>query len=96
MTDARADGWPDPQRPGVPENPERDGEHVIRTTLGVRLVVSWNAAAQGTVGVDGVARPIDPACEYLGPYLTPAEVAARISAAVDRAITLGREVRRGR
>lgn len=61
---------------GRPQNPERDGDHIIKTTLGVRIVLTWSAEHQGFAGVNGEHYLADTGCTYLGPCATPAEVAA--------------------
>jgi hypothetical protein len=79
MTDSNPGGWPD--KPGVPANPERDGDHIIRTSVGVRVVTFWRATAQSFIGVDGSPYKAGSRCTYLGPCHTPAEVAAQVEAA---------------
>ncbi len=74
MTDTNPGGWP--EKPGVPLHPERDGDHIIRTLLGVRVVTFWRATAQSFIGVDGSPYKAGSRCTYLGPCHTPAEVAA--------------------
>jgi hypothetical protein len=72
-------GWPDPQRPGVPLNPERDGAHMLRRKGADRLrQFFWSA------GTDWDAMtPVRAAYDfcYEGPCLAPAEVAARVAEA---------------
>jgi hypothetical protein len=68
---------------GVPENPERDGDHVMQTTFGVRLVASWSARDRAFVGINGMTYQADPGSTYLGPYLTPAEITAREAASAE-------------
>jgi len=74
MTDPN--GWPDPEHPGVPENPERDGWH-----WGVYLGVApepfwWDADKQRWADTNGMSGLNARRMRYLGPCLTPAEVAA--------------------
>ena len=78
-------GWPDPERPGVPENPERDGAHVIHW-FGDDEAWLWFARRKWWVNSTGrflsdleVGRAYG--SRYLGPCLFPAEVAAREAAA---------------
>jgi hypothetical protein len=77
MTDPN--GWPDPQRPGVPMNPERDGAHMLRRKGTDRLrQFFWSA------GTDWDAMtPVRAAYDfcYEGACLTPAEIAARVAEA---------------
>jgi hypothetical protein len=82
MTDA-SNGWPDPSKPGVPLNPERDGWHWVETSLGPgppkTVPRPWKAGAGG--GWDMTRAWAIRWYRYLGPCLTPAEVAAREAAA---------------
>jgi hypothetical protein len=76
--------WPDPDRPGVPLNPERDGWHWLGhpgTTC--RRPFGWDAIHQawhnyGLNKPDAMARF---GYYYICPCLTPSEVAAREAAA---------------
>ena len=83
MTDAN--GWPDPERPGVPLNPERDGWHWLKHPEDLRAYPApWNSELAGWVSgpiysPEGV---IELGYCYFGPCFTPAEVAAQIAAAV--------------
>lgn len=99
MTDD-PNGWPDPARPGVPLNPERDGWHwVVAADPGVSTESApwwWCADKQHwlpPVAVSGTL-PLSPSrvqWRYLGPCLTPAEVAAREA---DAALRVVREAMR--
>lgn len=82
-------GWPDPARPGVPLNPDRDGWHWLMIGPGVSnpFPVLWYASGDiWEVGEDGYvdAADISTRWRYLGPCLTPAEVAAEKAAAFKR------------
>jgi hypothetical protein len=86
MTDTTNPGnWPDPERPGVPLNPDRDGLHYI--TDGVAL---WEARRQRwslflrarRETAEWLGKQLW--AEYRGPCLTPDEVAAREKAAYKR------------
>lgn len=86
MSEQHAGGWPDATRPGYPADPERDGWHWIKMLHG-DAPFQWRAAGECERGrwdgrwLYGVDEH-DPAdCEYVGPALTPAEVAAREAAA---------------
>ena len=76
-------GWPDEARPGVPLNPERDGAHAIEANDGEPLVMVWRdpwwTTLRGTSykPCEVVARGM----RYLGPCLTPSEVAAALAQA---------------
>lgn len=76
MTDPN--GWPDPMRPGVPMNPERDGWHWLD-----ECAREWSAIDQAWL--DHAGDPIFMVpyerFRYFGPCLTPAEAAARVAEA---------------
>lgn len=88
MTDHDNNGWPFADRPGVPLNPERDGYHWLAATDGDQLtghmaVMFWFAGT-GFYAIEAVPvtqRSIVSGWRYLGPCLTPAEVAAERAAA---------------
>jgi len=74
--------WPDPARPGVPLNPERDGWHWLKTPDENDVPYEWRGSGECEHGrwpahwvfVD--ADDWQPAeCTYIAPVLTPAEVA---------------------
>jgi hypothetical protein len=76
-------GWPD--KPGVPLNPERDRWHWRRSSkVGSKPSATWWCASE-RVWQDGpmtyVTVNIASQDYYLGPCLTPAEVAARVTQA---------------
>jgi hypothetical protein len=88
--------WPDPARPGVPLNPERDGWHWIKPKIspkrGIQLIdesasrpMPWNIVSplSHKPAWNGVMEPEHAAnaWQYLGPCLTPAEVDARVKEA---------------
>lgn len=76
-----SDTWPDPARPGVPLNPERDGAHEI-TDTGTHpthkgpWVVLWSAIDRHWCDKWGNIEVAECIAHhrYLGPCLTPAEV----------------------
>jgi hypothetical protein len=76
--------WPFPSRPGVPLNPERDGWHWLSYAAGRAVEPDrWNAAAQGWRYSGALEYTSGTRVwSYLGPCLTPAEVAAREAAAL--------------
>lgn len=86
MTDTN--GWPFADRPGVPQNPERDGYHWLAATDGDQLtghtaVMFWFAGT-GFYAVEAVPvtqRSIVSGWRYLGPCLTPDEVTALVEQA---------------
>jgi hypothetical protein len=82
--------WPDPARPGVPLNPERDGWHWI-SLLGGKdkaQVIEWFADAMRWDETDWTTDDFGLHTRYLGPILTPAEVDARVKKAVDLGIDI--------
>jgi hypothetical protein len=87
MSDAAS--WPDPSRPGVPLNPERDGWHWLIFSNGERVCCWWHSAANGWNSSDDPSGACDyylpeqAAQDHVGcePCLLPSEVAAREAAA---------------
>ena len=76
---------------GVPENPERDGWHLIGAADGF-ICAAWSAVKQSWALSNAAFGPwIFAECEYLGPVLTPADVEARERAAWQRACEAMRE-----
>ncbi len=84
--------WPDPARPGVPLNPERDQFHwLIRKNGQWPEAWRWDPDADGCgteysgawAESEGDGQPEDMGkwYRYLGPCLTPAEVDARVKEA---------------
>jgi len=87
-------GWPDPQRPGVPENPERHGAHRLRhIESGLENDALWLCGGEwldpdGDFGISHAAAFYS----YLGPCLTPQEVAAREAAAKREGMEAARDM----
>jgi hypothetical protein len=80
--------WPDPSRPGVPLHPERDGWHWIQTDEGDFIPYEWRTNGECERGrwqagwiFDAYAELDPKKLRYLGPALTPAEVAAAVAEA---------------
>jgi len=79
-------GWPDPARPGVPLNPERDGWHWLRTPDDQTAPYEWRTAGECERGrwpshwVSGVDEWKGTDCAYLGPCLTPTDLEAAVQA----------------
>lgn len=79
--------WPDSDKPGVPLNPERDGWHWVCSAVGIAAPypMLWGADSKAWDTGDGWEFCTSPRMtertRYLGPCLTPAEVAAREQAA---------------
>jgi hypothetical protein len=84
-------GWPDPARPGVPLNPERDGWHWVCAAVGIAAPypMLWCADGKAWDTGDGWEFCTSPRMtertRYLRPCspedLSPAEVEARIATA---------------
>lgn len=77
-------GWPDAERPGVPINPEQDGWHFLHHPEDLRPVPTpWDSehAAWCSSGMHSPQGVMDLGYNYLGPCLTPAEVAALVEEA---------------
>lgn len=85
--DIKIGGWPDPQRPGVPLHPERDGWHWLLGSLEAHPRPHlWLAEDGGTPcwwrpGHEVSAATMRHAAIYLGPCHTPSEATAREAAA---------------
>jgi hypothetical protein len=79
MTD---NNWPDPARPGVPMNPERDGWHWVadKDGIGKPWVEYWNGR-DSWAPVSATPNFICWHWRYIAPVLTPAEVEARVAQA---------------
>ena len=78
--------WPDAARPGEPADPTRPWHWLARLDDGGQAPVplGWNPAARQWLSWDGSAlAPAEAArrFRYLGPALTPAEVAAEAASA---------------
>jgi hypothetical protein len=71
--------WPDPEKPGVPLNPERDGWHWIVGWSDKLFVAKWDSDQQDYVWFDGGNDPsgmVENGWTYAGPVLTPSEADA--------------------
>jgi hypothetical protein len=71
--------WPDPDKPGVPLNPERDGWHWIVGWSDKLFVAEWDSDQKDYVWFDGGDDPsgmVENGWTYAGPVLMPAEVDA--------------------
>jgi hypothetical protein len=85
---SETNGWPDPARPGVPLNPERDGWHWLACPLKHDVFPRFWRAAGEAQNCRWTAKWLysrndwnPKECTYLGPALTPAEVDARVKQA---------------
>lgn len=89
MTEQNPGSWPDPQRPGYPQNPERDGWHFLWDHEDAHgYPFKWEAEFGAWVGQDIIERGT---WTYLGPCLLPAEVEAREAAARQEGFVVGGE-----
>ncbi len=82
-------GWPDPDKPGVPLNPERNGFHWIVGWNGAFFMAEWDSECGLYGSVDAGGSPLGAAKQswtYAGPVLTPAEADALRAAADVRAL----------
>ena len=71
--------WPDPENPGVPLNPERDGWHWIVGWSDKLFVAEWDSDEKDYVWFDGGDAPsgiVENGWTYAGPVLKPAEADA--------------------
>ena len=86
-------GWPDAARPGYPLNPERPGAHALKDTGGTVSVMLWRDPwwHPSTGWAIKPAEMVAARWRYLGPCITPAEVAAREAAAYQRGAEAMRE-----
>ena len=94
MTDTN---WPNPERPGVPLFPDRDGKHVFEMGLYPGFVVwEWSAKNKEYGGISYEAEivysPEEMAREYkyVGAVLTPAQIAEMLAAERERAAEIAR------
>jgi hypothetical protein len=96
MSDAAS--WPDPERPGVPLNPERDGWHWLGHpgTICMRPF-GWDARHQAwhDYGLNTPNALAHFGYYYICPCLTPSEVAAREAAAERRGMERAAEIADG-
>ncbi|WP_406238142.1 hypothetical protein ACF3NX_12470 [Acetobacter orientalis] len=78
--------WPNPERPGVPLFPERDGLHVIRTPLGTEFLVKWDSVGLRLLNLSGSSVPVErhPKLSYVAPVLTPTQIAEMLAGERER------------
>ena len=89
--------WPNPERPGVPMFPERDGWHAIGLTI--KQVKWWDAAnkywwdseRRYYLTLDEVAFRV-PEYGYKGPVLTPTQIAEMLAGERERCADVCREM----
>lgn len=74
---ADPNGWPDPSRPGVPLHPEREGHHWCYVYPSLPFPIVWRHDGIGWCWANGYSHQVAATrWTYLGPCLTPADVAA--------------------
>jgi hypothetical protein len=69
-------GWPDPEKPGLPLNPERDGRHWLFDPVSSKSYPENWVAKIGAWAVGDAWTPrmvAEMGLHYQGPVLTPAE-----------------------
>jgi hypothetical protein len=69
-------GWPNPDAPGVPLHPERDGWHWIVGWSDKLFVAEWDSDEKDYVWFDGgddSSGIVENGWTYAGPVLTPSE-----------------------
>lgn len=66
-------GWPDPAKPGIPENPTRQGPHVVVDPHGKRWWAWWrpDSTRHGGSWTYGVAQDALLDWTYIGPGKPP-------------------------
>lgn len=82
--------WPNPERPGVPMFPEREGRHLLRISGFVEAcrwrplekAEEWMTAMGKIFSSAGLARP--GVAEYIGPVLTPTQIAELLAGERER------------
>lgn len=86
MTHAIPNNWPDPDRPGVPPNPEQERKHWLLHTgrtepdIFAWIGEDWVCLEYGNEGIVQLSL-VTKLYAYVAPCLTPAEHAASIEAA---------------
>lgn len=81
--------WPNPERPGYPPNPERDGMYAMR--IDEKFIVRfWSAAHQHYSLVPGWKKGISPTdasvFTFCGEILTPAQIAELLAGEREKVI----------
>jgi hypothetical protein len=69
-------GWPNPDKPGYPVDPETDGWHWLANSRNLPCPWMWIAETRewGHAQGDMISSEYMSNAKYLGPALTPAEV----------------------
>jgi hypothetical protein len=75
-------GWPDKDKPGFPVDPETDGWHWLSNSMDMPCPWRWFSKERtwGHVAQDDLPAEFMSKAKYLGPALTPAEVADVVEA----------------
>ena len=79
--------WPDPDKPGYPVDPETDGWHWLANSRNLPCPWMWFAETRewGHAQGDMISSEYMSNAKYLGPALTPAEVAEIVQSVGDAA-----------
>lgn len=80
--------WPNPERPGVPMFPERDGWHMTTHSGATSPTVSFWCASEGVWKNGASSYPPDylahPMRRYIGPVLTPTQISEMLAGERER------------
>ncbi|MFS8368456.1 hypothetical protein ACJRO0_13330 [Acetobacter oryzifermentans] len=73
--------WPDPNRPGVPMFPEREGWHVMEGRVaGQTALTHWNGREWGGGEQVRALNTLPEWYRYVGPVLTPTQINEMLAA----------------
>lgn len=80
-------GWPNPDKPGYPIDPETDGWHWLANSKNLPCPWLWSAdlCEWGHAQGDFISLEFMSKAKYLGPALTPTEVKDVVQAIVEAA-----------
>ena len=82
--------WPNPERPGVPMFPERDGLHVVMGPYDrVPILVLWRSQTNHYLKGETRFTPeevLDARIAYGGPHLTPTQISELLAGERERVI----------
>jgi hypothetical protein len=67
-------GWPNPEKPGYPDDPETDGWHWLANGKDVPWPLFWSAEKCSWSNSQSIPVSVIMHAKYLGPALMPAEV----------------------
>lgn len=80
--------WPNPERPGVPMFPERDGPHAIRYMDAKHAILFWNSTERKWISQSHSISPknLRLLCAYIGPVLTPTQISEMLASERERCV----------